>query len=126
MLSGASLRLLPGLEEELPVAYEAFRSLKHRMSPDDLRPGALGAPCRIAFIVSPSYVEDGLTRLDPMDRPEALRLLVEQSFNLERSGGEGFRALADVVRNATCYRLTMGDLASAIGAVRELFADAGV
>ena len=121
MLSASSLTAIPGLEGELPAAYEAFRSMKHRMAPDDLRPGALGDECRIAFIVAPTYSESADTLLEPMSRAETLQLLVEQCFNLDRFGARGFSLLSDVVRGADCYRLTIGELDGALTAVIGLF-----
>ena len=120
-LSESSMDALPGLRGQLPARYDAFRSDEHRMAPGDLRPGAVGTTCRPAFIVAPAYREGEETRLEPMGRPDTLRLLVEQSFNLARFGGDGFRFLAGVVRRAECYRLTIGDLPAAVRAVRGLF-----
>ena len=46
--------------------------------------------------------------------------LAEQAFNAERFGAEGVRLLAEVVRGATCWRLTMGDARRAAALVREV------
>lgn len=120
-LSGSSLDALPGLRGELPARYDAFWSDDHRIAPVDLRPDAVGTTCHPAFIVAPAYREGKVTRIEPMGRADTLRLLVDQSFNLTRFGGDGFRFLADVVRRAECYRLTIGDLPTAVRAVQGLF-----
>lgn len=121
-LSSASLDALEGAERRRTGDPD---DQEHRMAPDDLRPGALGGTCRAAFIVAPSYQADARTRIDPVGRPEMLQLLVEQTFNLKKFGADGFRLLADVVRGAECYRLTIADLPTAVQAVRRLFEGSG-
>jgi hypothetical protein len=124
-LSSASLDALDGSERWMPGPSDRHADEEHRMAPDDLRPGALGTTCRVAFIVAPSYRAEDRTRLEPMGRPETLQLLVEQTFNLKKFGGDGVRLLANVVRNAECYRLTIADLPTAVEAVQTLFERAG-
>lgn len=91
------------------------------LSPDDLRVGSLGRPCDISFIVAPAFGADVTTAIEPVSRSETLRLLVEQTFNLDRFGSRGFRLLADVVRHAACYRMTISNLSAAVKAVHGLF-----
>ncbi|MGH2595276.1 MAG: hypothetical protein ACRDH7_04855 [Actinomycetota bacterium] len=124
-LSSASLEALEGSGRGIPDPTDPHTDEEHRMAPDDLRPGALGIACRARFIVAPSYRADDRTRLEPVDRTEMLRLLVEQTFNLTTFGGDGFRLLGDVVRGAECYRLTIADLPTAVHAIRGLFEKAG-
>jgi hypothetical protein len=75
----------------------------------------------VAFVVVPYYDEASDTRLESMSRSDALCALVQQNFNLDRFGARGFRLLADVVRGAECFRLTVGDLGAAVEAVEGLF-----
>lgn len=117
MLSRTSLDALPGFRWPPGDRGEPDGAREYRMTPDDLRLGAMGSAGRIGFVVAPDFRSGADTRLEPMRRPEALRLLVEQSFNLTRFGGAGFRLLAEVVRGAECYRLTIGDLSTAVRAV---------
>lgn len=124
-LSESSLNALPGLRRELRPHSAAFWSDDHRIAPGDLRPDAVVSTCVPAFVVAPAYRDREVTRIEPMTRPDMLRLLVDQSFNLRRFGGDGFRFLADVVRRAECYRLTIGDLPTAVRAIRGLFDRAG-
>jgi hypothetical protein len=72
------------------------------------------------LVVQPRYEAGAVARLETMSRADALRLLVEQSFNLDRFGGAGVRVLAGIVRGADCYRLTFGDLDEAVGTVQGL------
>jgi len=125
MLSDTSMAALPGLAESLPASYEAFRRLDHHLTADDIRPGALGSPSRVAFVVFPSYAPGRTTELVPLARSEALMEMIRGTFNLPRVGGKGVDTLGRVVRAADCYRLHIGALEPAIGLIRELFAFRG-
>jgi len=120
-LSDASMAALPGLAESLPPSYAMFRRHDHRISVDDLRPGALGAPARVAFVIFPSYVPGRRTRLIPFGRSEALTKMLHGTFNLERVGSAGVETLGRVVRSAECYRLEIGALDDAVELIRTLF-----
>ncbi len=48
--------------------------------------------------------------------------MVEQSFNLDRFGADGFRLLGDITRGADCYRLIHSPtFSSAVDAIEGLF-----
>ena len=85
-----------------------------------LRRGSLGTPARVAFIVAPSYQDGGTTRVSDLSRSDALQLMAEQSFNLRKIGADGFRLLGKVAAEARCFRLMIGDLATAVDAVGNL------
>ena len=97
---------LAGLVDDLSSSCESFRRLDYHLTADDLRPGALGSPARVAFVVLPSYAAGPITRLVPLARGEAVMEMVRETFNLERFGGRGVETLGRVVRAADCYRLT--------------------
>jgi hypothetical protein len=122
MLSEASMEALPGLVDSLPSSYEGFRRLDYHLTADDLRPGALGSPARVAFVVFPSYTPGRTTELVPLARSEALMEMVRGTFNMQRVGGMGIETLGRVVRSAECYRLHVGALEPAVGLIRGLFA----
>ncbi len=121
MLSGSSLAALPRIDHQIDEEARVVGSQKYPLVLDDLRIDAMGTTCRVAFIVAPTYVPGAVTRLEQAGRAETLRLLVEQGFNLVRFGAKGFRLLSEVVQRAQCYRLTIGDLPTAVEAVRVLF-----
>lgn len=125
MLSDTSMAALPGLADSLPASYEAFRRLDHHLTADDLRPGALGSPTRVAFVVFPAYAPGRTTELVPLARSEALMEMLRGTFNLQRVGGSGVETLGRVVRAADCYRLHIGALDPAVGLIRGLFARDG-
>jgi hypothetical protein len=114
-----SVEVLAGLGEAVPPECESFRGERYQLCADDLRPGAMGTSLPVSLIVQPRYEAGANPRLEAMSRADALRLLVEQSFNLDRFGGEGIRVLAEIVRRADCYRLTFGDLDEAVSIVRD-------
>jgi hypothetical protein len=105
----------------VPAHLERWRGAALNVSPDDLREGSIGAPCPVDAVIFPRYALDDPTRLSPLSRSEALEGLVRNSFNLARWRSRGFEVLAELVRRAECYTLTMGDLPSAVDVVRGLF-----
>jgi hypothetical protein len=113
-----TLDILPGVREILPAFVRGPRDAYH-VDPSELRPRSIGSPCRVRFVIAPTYAP-GRTSLEPMSRAETLVALARNSFNAERVGLRGIRLLGDVVRRAECFRLVMGDLDSAVEAVSGL------
>jgi hypothetical protein len=114
-----TLDVIPGLREGLPRFLEVPR-ISYHIDPFDLRPGSIGSPCTIRFIVAPTYLESAATRLEPLSRAEAVVLLARNSFNVASGGPGAIELLAQVARDARCFRLVMGDLDSAVDAVSSL------
>lgn len=125
MLSDTSMASLPGLADSLPASYDVFRRHDHHLTADDLRPGAIASPARVAFVVFPAYAQGRTTELVPLARGEALMEMLRGTFNLDRVGAMGVETLGRVVRTADCYRLRTGALEPAVGLIRELFARNG-
>lgn len=119
-----TLDLMPDLRDTLPGFITAPR-ISYHIDPADLRPGAIGTPCRVRYVVFPRYVRGAATSLEPVGRAETVVALAKNSFNTQRLGAQGVRLLADVVRGAECYRLAMGDLDQAVAAVSGLVKEAG-
>ena len=90
--------------------------------PADLRPRAVGRRCPVGFVISPRYEAGATTAIEPMSRAEALLLLADCAFYLERFGGAGIELLANVVRDADCYRIRFGDLDEAVRAILAVVA----
>jgi len=121
MLSDSSMAALGDLAASLPSSYEAFRHIDHHLTADDLRPGALGSPAPVSFVVFPSYAPNGPTELVPVSRAQALMDMLRGTFNLERVGARGVATLGRVLRTADCYRLHIGALQPAVELIRDLF-----
>ncbi len=122
-----SLFVKPGTFEALgiepPDVSEAALKLlggTWPVTPDDLRPGALGGPAPVRTVVAPTYRPGSETRLERVSRAAGLSDLAGQAFNLEMFGAPaGIELLAEVVRSASCYRLAVGRLDEAVAAVSE-------
>lgn len=120
MISPSSMAVLPGLRDRLPDGYEAFRHFDHHVAPNDLRPDCVSRPARAGFIVFPCYAKGSRTVLTPMARAEALMELLGGCFNLPALGTPGMEALSGVVRDAACYRLSIGAIGPAVHLIRRL------
>ena len=68
-ISPGSLRLLPGLRDQIPPEPASYRHYDHHVSPDDLRPGCLSGPVPVALTVFPSYTRGAATTLTPIFGP---------------------------------------------------------
>ncbi len=119
-LERPSFDVLPGILERLPDAYRSFRSGRVYLGPDDLRTGCVGPPSAVAHIVFPRYEAGARTALVPVGRAEALAEMTTGCFNRRAFGPRSVEILARVVRGATCHRLSIGDLPSAVHAIRGL------
>lgn len=108
-----------GIRDRIVGPGESGR-LQYQVLPSLIRSGPVGEPCPVRFVVFPSYRPGATVRLEPTSRAEALVRLNENSFNASDFGAPGVRLLADVVRGADCYRLSMGDLDEAVAEVRRL------
>lgn len=115
-----TVRLLDGLYESLPSSYRRIMKHNYHVPPKRLRPGCVGLPCEVRYVIAPSYAPGSVTSLELMDGAEALMVLARNSFNLRTFGAAGIAILGSVVEQASSFRLTVGDLPSAVGALREL------
>jgi hypothetical protein len=67
--------------------------------------------------VAPEYAPGAPARLEPVAPAEAVVLLAEHTFHLERHPQVALDALARVVEEARCFRLVSGDPDTGAGAV---------
>lgn len=116
----ASVELLPGLRQKLLPEFAWPNYIQYQVPPIDLRPGSVGRTCSITHVVLPQYRPGAPTILSSISRAAALFGLAENTFNLQRFGARGLQVLADLLRNAECYRLSMNDLPSSVGTLKEL------
>jgi hypothetical protein len=119
-LSPGSIGAIDGLRDRVMPEYRELGRMRTYVRPSDLRPGALGGPCRIALVVAPRFLAASPVRLDPMSRAATLMCLAENSFNLRELGGVGLEQLRRSAAGARGYRLTHGDLDGAVAAILEL------
>jgi hypothetical protein len=114
--------LLADLEPAVEPAARAYAGERWHVDVRTIRPDAVATSAAPALVVVPRHVPGAATALTPLSRSQALVALCENSFNLDRAGTAGLAALADVVRASSCYRLVVGDLATATDLVLDLLA----
>jgi hypothetical protein len=119
-MDGHSVDAIPGLRRKLPPDHDQYMRLRFHVAPDDLRPGAIGRPCRIKHVIAPKYEPGGGTTLEPMSRAEALMTLAENSFNFVRFGAVAVDSLRGALEGVKCYRLRTSGLEDAIRKVLDV------
>ncbi|MBW3578453.1 MAG: hypothetical protein KY462_12070 [Actinobacteria bacterium] len=123
-VKAGSFDVLTGLLPDLPADVRRLLDGRVPVRAEDIRADAHGAPVPARFVIVPHYQPGARTRLQPTTRAQGLGELVRNAFNLDRFGRAGFETLARVVRKASCYRLTVSDLDTAVRTVTEIVADA--
>jgi len=118
-LKQGSFRLLGGLLERMPAATTDADLDQMSVCPDDIRPGAVADACQLDLVVFPHYEPGGTTTLEPMSRAAGVIEAIGNSFTFQRSAGPALDALAAAARRARFFRLSTGDLADAVAAVRS-------
>jgi hypothetical protein len=114
--------LFPELEPDADLGTDEYKKLQWQVPPADIRADALGRPCTIALIVFPTYEEGAEMSVEPLGRAEALVELAKNTYKFDVQGAPALDVLAEIVRPASCYRLTSGDLDAAIRAVADVLA----
>jgi hypothetical protein len=112
-----SFKLFPDFKKnngELPPVQGEWH-----LSPNSIRPGAIGGPCPVRFVIAPRYREGAATALAPTGRAETLTALWESLWNLSY-GGRALHLLADVMRSARGYQLEYGDYHEAVDVIADL------
>jgi hypothetical protein len=117
-----SWHLFPELEPRVDLAADDYKKDQWQVPPASVRPDAAGGVCVARGIVFPQYQGGEHTMLEPIGRAEALVELAKNTFNFRTRGREALEALAVVVRDVDCYRMTVGDLDTACALVDELAA----
>jgi len=87
---------------------------------EDLRPGAVGGPSEVRFVVAPRYRRGARTELAAMSRAAGVVELADNTLNLPLYRSRAVTLLARVVARARCYRLEYGDLDEGVRAIGRL------
>ena len=90
------------------------------LRPDEIRPGAVGGPCELRFVIAPRYREGAPTELIRTSKAETIRDLWDSVWGLHRYGPRALHLLAQVMRRADGYRLLFGDLDEGVRAIGRL------
>jgi hypothetical protein len=112
--------LFPELEPNVPLATDEYKQDQWQVPSAVIRPGALGRSCPVGLVVFPRFAPGATTALEPLRRAEALVELAKNTFGFEGKSRVALDLLADVVRRADCYRLTMGYLDEAVSLLWKL------
>ncbi len=120
-IKSGTQQLLPELKPRGPSGAVRYLGPQWHVPVSSIRRQALAPSCRPAFVIMPLYEPAGHTRLAPMTRADALVALIRNtvSFGIYR-GDRGLALLHEVVEDAGCYQLTIGDLETACEAVLDL------
>lgn len=120
-IESGSWDVLPDLrpnpqEDRLPGLH---RRTWH-VPPDAVRPSSLAGTSLPGFVIFPKYQHGARTRLTSVARPEAVRLMAIESFNVHRLGRTGLATLVEIARRSDTYRLSVGSLADACDLILPL------
>jgi hypothetical protein len=113
------------LQHLVPATMAATRPLvgdQYLVAPEAIRPGAVAGPAVPRLVVAPVYRRDAATTLEELRPGEALALLAQHTFHLDRGGSGYLGTLAALVERSSCFRLVTGDVDDARAAVHELVA----
>lgn len=84
------------------------------------------APVAVRHVVFPSYSAGARTAAQPISRSDALANLLPQCFPAGIGGVERLQALVRTLRNADCWKLTVGNLREAVDLLLGFFERDGV
>jgi HprK-related kinase A len=112
-------KLMPQLRFGSRVEETNKGVVAHFPAPTDavLRASERAVP---AWVVLPRYVSGMPATLTPMPRARAFMSLIENAFNYDVFGIEGFRLLGDVIDRSKCFSFQYGHLPEAISLFAQL------
>lgn len=119
-LDPGAFSLFPEWAPDFGDGHDAMVDAQWHVAAGSLRPGAVGQPCEVGYIVFPEYRPDGGTHLEPVSKGTALLEMCKNTFRFNQQGRKALDHLADVVRRAECFRLTMDNLDDAVRSVSGL------
>ena len=83
-----------------------------------------GTPARPAWLVFPRFEAGCAPASEAISRAEAFAKIAEQSFNQERMGEAGFRALCALLDAVQCHEIRYGSTADGLALIDALSASA--
>lgn len=81
---------------------------------------AAETPARCRWVVLPTFVGDGQGWYDEISRAECFALIAEQSFNKDRMGEIGFKALCGMLDGAACYQIGYRSTEQALKLINDI------
>jgi HprK-related kinase A len=92
------------------VHFKGNKGWVSQVNPLAVRENAVSDPCPLGMVVFPEYRADGEPELVPLSRAQTVFQMSHYMFNFSKYRSQGMEVLADVVRNARCFRLYSNDL----------------
>jgi hypothetical protein len=87
---------------------------------DPGRVGSVSGPSPVAVVICPQWRAGAATRVSTMQPVEALHLLLGDAFDFSLGGQPVFARLVELVESVPVVKLSYGDVAAAVSAVREI------
>lgn len=112
-------RRVPGIEFGSRVHETSKGTVAHFAAPPSAVHSA-GRPALPGWIILPRWKAGSATQLEPLEKARTLMRLVENAFNYDIFGAEGFELLAQAVTHSECFSFEYGDLDEAIACISEL------
>jgi len=94
------------------------------IDPHSIRDDVVSGPVPVRLVIFPKYAGPGSPVLEPVSRARAVFELSRFSFTLTRFRSLAVDLLADVVENASCFRLQAADLGQSCDLIERCFQDA--
>lgn len=79
------------------------------------------ARCR--WVVFPTYISSEPAWCEEISKAESFALIAEQSFNKDRMGEIGFKALCRMLDDAACYQIGYGSTEEALSLINSICTD---
>jgi HprK-related kinase A len=77
-------------------------------------------PARCRWVVLPTFLADGQGWYEEISRAECFALIAEQSFNKDRMGEIGFKALCGMLDDAVCYQIGYRSTEQALKLINDI------
>ncbi len=122
-LKNESIAVIREFEPEAVIGPDFTKTRKGTVA--HLRPptGCIkraGETTQAAVIVFPRWQSDVPTSLEPMPKSQAFLMAATNAFNYEMLGETAFRAITELVKTCSCYRLSYSNLDEAINVLEQV------
>ncbi len=121
-LDPGSFPLFPDLAPSGTLAGVARAMACREWHIDPSRIGPSSGPAPVVAVICPQWRAGAATRISPVEPPEALHLLLDDTFDFAAGGQPVFSRLARLVESVPVVKLSYGETAAAIDAVRSIVA----
>jgi hypothetical protein len=114
-----SWAVLAPLEPRVDGRTRTYLRRQWLVSPLAIRPDAVAESAVPGLVIAPRYVAGSRTTLEPVSRAELLAELAPLTFGFGAAPHRNLAVLAALLERCPCFRLTVGDLASACALVGQ-------